>query len=59
MLECFPFLRLLRKIVEIQKFWGGKGGGGGWGRVGVTKFVGLSVPTHSLTNFDLIKREFN
>ena len=22
------FLRLLRKIVEIQKFWGGEGGGG-------------------------------
>ena len=49
-------LRLLRKIVEIQKFLGGKGG---WGRVGVTKFVGLSVPTNSLTNFDLIKRDFN
>ena len=25
----------------------------------LTNFVGLSVPTNSLTNFDLIKREFN
>ena len=33
------FLRLLRKIVEIQKFWGGKGG---WGRVGVNVSLSLA-----------------
>ena len=33
------FLRLLRKIVEIQKFGGGEGG---WGRVGVNVSLSLA-----------------